>query len=370
MERYIIGSSIKEIETPALLLDLDIVEDNIKVMANYIKSKAAKIRPHFKTHKSIFLAHKQIREGAIGITCQKLSEAEVLAKSGIENILITNEIIGSQKIKRIVNLASYADIIVVVDNIDNANQLSEASLEKGIVVNILIEINIGMNKCGVEPGEEALQLANKIKNLRGIHFKGVLAYEGHAVFIESFRQREIEVLKSLEKVYQTINMLENHDIKCEIVASGGTGTFMITSSYPCVTEIAPGSYLTMDTKYNSIEGVKEQFKNALSLLTTIISKPSSKRMIIDAGMKSISTEFGLPSFKDIPDRVAAVYDISEEHGFIKLIKTKEDDFKIGQKVELIPSHCCTTINLHDNYYGIRSGVVECVLPIDARGKIY
>jgi len=369
MERYIIGAGIEEIETPALLLDLDKLEYNIRKMADFINEKGSSIRPHFKTHKSPFLAHKQIEAGAIGITCQKLSEAEVLARSGIKDILIANEIIGSQKIKRLVNLAAYTDIKVAVDDENNAKRISEAALEKSVIVNTLIELNIGMNRCGVEPGEAALNLVQEIKNLKGLKFMGIMAYEGHAVFIESFKERQVEVMKSLKKVSETRKILEDAGIDCEIISCGGTGTYMITGAYPVVTEIEAGSYLTMDTKYNLIEGVKGEFKNALSLLTTVISIPSAERVIIDTGMKAISKEFGIPVIKG-NSKGAELYKLSEEHGFTRFIKDKEGDFEVGQKIELIPSHGCTTINLHDVYYGIRAGIVECILPIEARGKFY
>jgi len=365
MERYIIGAGIKEIETPALLFDLDKLEYNIHKMADFFSEKGSSIRPHFKTHKSPFMAHKQIEAGAIGISCQKLSEAEVLAKSGIKDILITNEIIGSQKIKRLVNLAAYTDVKVAVDDENNAERISEAALEKGVIVNTLIELNIGMNRCGVEPGKAALNLVQKIKNLRGLKFMGIMAYEGHTVLIESFKEREVKVMNSLKKVSETRKILEDAGINCEIISCGGTGTYMITGAYPGVTEIEAGSYLTMDTKYNSIEGVKGEFKCALSLLTTVIHC-SKKQVIIDAGLKAISKDLGMPKIKG-NFKGSELYNLNEEHGFIK---GKGEDFEVGKKIELIPSHGCTTINLHDVYYGVRAGVIECILPIEARGKFY
>lgn len=369
MERYIIGSRVEDIETPALLIDLDVMRYNLTKMADFVKENNKSIRPHFKTHKSPFLAHKQIAAGAIGITCQKLSEAEVLAKSGIKDILITNEIVGKQKIKRLVNLAAYTDVKVSIENEKNAKDISEAALEKGVVINYLIEVNIGMNRCGVEPGVPALDLVKKINTLKGLNFLGIMAYEGHTVFIESLEERKKETLKALQMVTETKQMLGKEGLFCQIVSCAGTGTYMITGQYPDVTEIEAGSYLTMDTKYNSIEGVRGVFKKALTLLTTIISIPSDDRMILDTGMKSISKEFGMPLLKENIEGVELVK-LSEEHGVVTVAKDARKLFNIGQKIELIPSHGCTTINLHDIYYGIRSGIVECVLPIEARGKSY
>ena len=369
MERYIIGKKVEDIETPALLLDLDKMEYNLNKMANFVKEKKTLIRPHFKTHKSPFLAHKQIEAGAIGITCQKLSEAEVLAKSGIKDILITNEIVGKQKLKRLVNLAAYTDLKVSIDNYHNAEEISNYALEKGVVVNYLVELNIGMNRCGVDPGEPALTLVQKINNLKGLKFLGIMAYEGHTVFIESYEERKNETIKALKKVSETIQVFKKKGINCEIVSCGSTGTYMITGAYPEVTEIESGSYLTMDMKYNAIEGVGGTFKTALSLLTTVMSKPSSNRIILDAGMKAISKEFGMPLLKDKIDGFE-LYKLAEEHGYVEVSKSAKNLFSIGEKIELLPSHGCTTINLHDVYYGIRSGIVECVLPIEARGKFY
>lgn len=369
MERYIIGAKVEDIETPALLIDLDKMEYNLNKMANFVKEKKMSIRPHFKTHKSPFLAHKQIEAGAIGITCQKLSEAEVLAKSGIGDILITNEIVGKQKIKRLVNLAAYTDLIASIENYHNAEDISNSALEKGVVVNYLVELNIGMNRCGVAPGEPAVKLVQKINELKGLKFLGIMAYEGHTVFIESYEERKNEAIKALKKVSETKQMLKKKGINCKIVSCGSTGTYMITGIYPDVTEIESGSYLTMDMKYNAIEGVGDTFKTALSLLTTVISKPSDNRIILDAGMKAISKEFGMPLLKDKIEGFE-LYKLAEEHGYAEVSKSVKNLFSIGEKIELLPSHGCTTINLHDVYYGIRSGIVECILPIEARGKFY
>ncbi len=369
MDRYIIGAKIEQIETPALLLDLDKLEHNLQKMANFVKENKKYIRPHFKTHKSPFLAHKQLAAGAIGITCQKLSEAELLAKSGIEDIFITNEIVGEQKIRRLVNLAAYADVKVAIENEQNAVEISQAALSKGVVIQYLIELNVGMDRCGLEPGEPALQFVNRIKQLKGLKFLGIMAYEGHTVFIESLEERKKEAIKALQKVSQTKQLLEQAGFSCSIVSCAGTGTYMITGQYPDITEIEAGSYLTMDTKYDTVEGVGGSFEIALSLLATVISIPTNDRIIIDAGMKSITREFGMPVLK-YPMESVELYKLAEEHGYIQVKNNSQGIFKLGQKIELLPSHGCTTINLHDVYYGIRSGIVECVLPIEGRGKSY
>ncbi len=369
MERYIIGSNVSEIETPALLLELDTLEYNLNKMADFVRKNKKLIRPHFKTHKSPFLAHKQLTAGAIGITCQKLSEAEILAKSGIKDILITNEVVGEQKIRRLVNLAAYTNVKVAIDHEQNAVEISKMALEKGVIVNYLVEVNIGMNRCGVESGEPAMHFIKKLQELQGLIFLGIMAYEGHVMFIESLEERQKVTAKALEKVSNTKQLLENESIFCPIISCAGTGTYMITGLHPDVTELEAGSYLTMDSKYETIEGVGGTFKTALSVLTSIISIPSNDRVIIDAGIKSISKDFGMPIPKDNREGLE-LYKLSEEHGTLKVNKDAKMSFTLGQKIELIPSHGCTTINLHDIYYGIRSGIVECVLPIEGRGKSY
>jgi len=369
MERYIVGSKVEEIETPALLLELDKLEYNLNKMADLVRKNNKHIRPHFKTHKSPFLAHKQLSAGAIGITCQKLSEAEILAKSGIKDILITNEIVGKQKIRRLINLAAYTDVKVAIDNEQNAEDISKMALDKGVVMNYLVEVNIGMDRCGVEPGEPVVNFVKKLNELPGLNFLGIIAYEGHAVFIETLKERQKETNRALEKVSYTKELLEKESIFCQIISCAGTGTYMITGQHPDVTEIEAGSYLTMDSKYENTEGVGGTFKTALTVLTTIISIPGNDRIIVDAGLKSISKDFGMPFSKDNREDLE-LHKLSEEHGIFKIKKDNKKSFTLGQKIELIPSHGCTTINLHDLYYGIRSGIVECILPIEGRGKSY
>jgi len=216
-----------------------------------------------------------------------------------------------------------------------------------VVINYLVDLNIGMNRCGVESGEPTLKLVKKLDILKGLNFLGIMAYEGHTVFIESLEERKKETIKSLQKVSQTKQILEQAGFPCQIVSSGGTGTYMITGQYPDITEIEGGSYLTMDTKYDTIEGVSGTFKIALSLLATVISIPSDERVIIDAGMKSITKEFGMPLLKN-PMEGVELYKLSEEHGFLRVSKDAKRLFSIGQKIESFPSHGCTTINLHEN----------------------
>jgi D-serine deaminase-like pyridoxal phosphate-dependent protein len=365
MDKSLIGSSKLGINTPALLIDLEKMGYNLNKMADFFKHKDADIRPHIKTHKSTVLACKQIKAGAIGITCQKLAEAEVIAAAGIDDILITNQIVGSNKIKRLVNLSKKTNVKVLVDNVSNIEAISEAAIREDIKVGVLVEVNIGQNRCGVVPGEETLHLAREIVKNRGLDFMGLMGYEGHAVFIESFEDRKSETLKALNLLIKSKELVEQNGLKCKIISAGGTGTYAITGSYPGITEIAAGSYLTMDGQYGAIEGIGDTFKKSLTLMTTVISRPVEDRAVIDAGIKTISEDAGLPSVED--GAGITLFQLDEENGHLRL-ENSGRNLKVGDKIELVPSHGCTTINLHDVFYGIRNGIVEAVIPIEARGK--
>lgn len=367
MDRSVIGAEKYAISTPALLVDLEKMECNITRMADFFRDKEANLRPHIKTHKTPMIAHKQIEAGAIGITCQKLAEAEVMAEAGLKDILIANEIVGAQKINRLVNLARYTRIKVAVDNSKNIVDISDTAQRKGVKIGVLIEVNIGLNRCGVTPGEPALKLAREVEAQKGLEFFGLMGYEGHTVFIKSYQERECKTKEALNLLVATRELLQERRLECRVVSAGGTGTYDITGSFPGITEVQAGSYVTMDTNYSRVEKVGGEFKQALSLLTTVISKPTDDRAILDAGMKSISIDMGIPGIAyPVSGRVGG---ISEEHiSLIELEGATKKQLGVGEKIEIIPSHACTTMNLHDYFYGIRDGIIELIWSIKARGK--
>jgi D-serine deaminase-like pyridoxal phosphate-dependent protein len=358
-----IGSPIEEIDTPALLLDLDVMERNIARMATAFRSLSAKLRPHAKTHKTPIIAHQQLAAGAIGITCAKLGEAEVMVAGGIRDVLLANQIVGARKIARLVSLARYADLIVAVDDGQNVADLSDAAQAAGVSLRVLVEVNVGQNRCGVEPGEPALVLAQQIERSAGLEFAGLMGYEGHLVFVPSLLERERRVQKDMQALIEAVSFLESHSLPVDIVSAGGTGTAMLTGALPRITEIQAGSYVFMDGRYKTIEGVN--FDCALTLLTTVMSRPRPDRVIVDAGMKTLTHEFGLPRFKERDD--LELLGLSEEHGTVKL-QDPSVSLRPGDQLEIIPSHGDTTLNLHDYYYGMRRGRVETIWPIAARGK--
>ncbi len=360
-----IGVAKDEIETPALLIDLDAMDRNISKMAEYFRGVKSKLRPHAKTHKSPIIARKQLDAGARGITCQKLGEAEVMVATGIKDILITNEVVDPEKIERLVNLSKHSQIIVAVDDLTIARATSEAALRNNVKQDIVVEVDVGINRCGVQPGKPTIDFTRKLIKLGGLNFRGLMGYEGPFFNIPEFEKRRLEANKRNRLLVETRDTLENIGIDVEVVSAGATGTYNITGEYPGITEVEAGSYVFMDTTYRKLEGVG--FECALTLLVTIISRPTPDRAVVNAGMKGVTQEFGMPQVKGMDG--VQVYSLSEEHGNVKLTSPSRR-LRIGDKVELIPSHCCTTVNLHDRYYGIRKGRLEVVWDIPARGKFY
>lgn len=358
----VVVESKEQILTPALLVDLDAMEANITLMAEFFKSRSAGLRPHFKTHKSPIIAKKQIEAGAIGITCAKLSEAEVLLDAGISSILIANQVVEPIKIMHMAQLARRNQLIVAVDSVENVRMISKLASEAGSEIDALVEVNVGLNRSGVEPGTAALDLAKLVHELPGIRFMGVLGYEGHAVLEPDAEVRASRVEKAMSALVHSSKMIREAGIPVEIVSAGGTGTYDLTGDYPGITEVEAGSYLFMDTRYQYLE---LPFRPSVTIMATVISIPTNERAIIDTGMKSISTDNGLPIVVS-PVGVKLVA-LSEEHGKLE-VDPSQVNLQIGNRVEIIPSHICTTVNLHDRYYGLRGNQVESIWPISGRGK--
>jgi len=275
-----IGMVREDVDTPVLLLDLDIMEQNIASMADLVRRTPVALRPHAKTHKTPIIAHKQLGAGAIDITCAKLGEAEVMVAGGVRDVLIANQIVGRQKIDRLVRLARHADLMVAVDDARNVNALSQAAQAAGASLRVLVEVNVGMHRCGVEPGQPALDLAQTVDQAPHLTFAGLMGYEGHLVFVPSLEERVQRVRNDLHALIDTVEFVESNGLPVKIVSSGGTGTAMITSTLPQITEIQAGSYVFMDGRYQTVEGL--EFVCALSMLTTVVSRPAPDRIIIDA----------------------------------------------------------------------------------------
>jgi D-serine deaminase-like pyridoxal phosphate-dependent protein len=362
----LIGREVAAVDTPALLVDLDALDHNLKTMAGFFADKKAKLRPHAKTHKSPTIAHKQLALGAVGITCAKLGEAEVMVEAGVRDVLIANQIVGTTKINRLVGLLHHARVTVAADDPANLRDLARAAQERGVELDVLVEVNTGMNRCGVEPGQGAVDLAKVIADLPGLRFRGIQAYEGHLVNIRPQADRAERVAAAMAPIVETRGLIEAAGLPVEIVSGGGTGTFAQTGTVEGFDEVQAGSYVFMDATYSQVEGIGERFRHALTVLATVISRPKPERIILDTGRKTVGIDHGTPLLKGYLEGVK-FESFSEEHTKLTAEGTARN-LRPGDQVEIIPGHVCTTVNLYDRYIGVRNGVVETVWPIAGRGR--
>ncbi len=361
-----IGDSLDALDTPSIIIDLSAMEANITKLIERLASSGKKIRPHLKTVKSPHLAQKLLDAGATGCCVAKVSEAEVMAQAGISDLLITSEVMGEVKIERLLNLvSSYPDVKVVVDSEAGALALDSAiSNVKGpIKLKVLLELNVGQNRAGVAPGSEALDLAKQITSLKNLLLVGIQGYEGHLQHLARDERQRL-CSEAMNKLCDTAKLIRSAGIPLEIVTTGGTGTAEICAQFDEVTEVQPGSFVFMDVAYRNAIG--PLYANALSVIATVISRPVSERAVIDAGLKSLSNDMGNAEVKDDP--ATSYRPGGDEHGILTCSATNTT-LAIGARVEMIPSHIDTTVNLFDTYYGIRHGVIEEIWPILARGKV-
>ena len=347
------------IDTPALLIDMTALEHNIKTMNDFLAGKSIKLRPHFKTIKIPEIAQMLIAAGAKGLTCAKLSEAEVLADAGIEDILIANEIVAPGKIDRLAALAGHIKhMAVAVESVQNVQQLSSACERAGTTLNILVELDVGMDRCGVRTYEQGYTVARAAHDAPNLIFEGIQAYEGHLVLNPEMQVRKDGVKELINKVGEFKAYLENHGIPVKEISGGGTGTFDLTGAGDLYTELQTGSYVYMDTKYDLL-GLP--FKHSMYLLSMVISR-QAEFVILDAGLKSVAVDNGNPEVVGFENNKIK---LSEEHF---RIWDSEGKLDICDTVLIIPSHSCTNINLHDIAYGIRNGKIERIFEIKGRGK--
>jgi len=366
-----IGMALEDVDTPALLLDLDAFEFNIQLMAGFAKKFGINHRPHAKTHKSPVVAQKQIAAGAVGQCCQKVAEAEILVAGGVSDVLVSNQIVGRRKLDRLAGLARNANISVCVDDQDNINQINAAAKRFNAKIDVLVEIDIGAGRCGVVPGKAAVELAQIIAKNSNLTFGGLQAYQGRAQHIRGFGERKIAIEKAGKLVQETIHLLSEAGLECRLVTGAGTGTFQFEADSGIWNELQAGSYCFMDADYglnlNETGEFINTFRNSLFIWSTIMSHPTKDRAVVDAGHKATSIESGLPLVADLKD--VKYVSASDEHGSLALGRDAID-LKIGKKIRLIPGHCDPTVNLHDWYIGIRNGMVEAIWPVEARGAAF
>ena len=369
------GMAFSEVDTPALIIDLDGFERNLRRMADAVAAAGVRLRPHAKTHKSSVIAQKQIALGAVGICCQKVSEAEILVRDGIDNILVSNEIAGIVKLDRLAALARNATIAVCTDDLDNVAEIAAAAERHDVNLAVLVEIDVGGNRCGAAPGEPALRLASAIARSNALTFGGLQAYYGSAQHIRSYSERFDAIARACELTRGTIDLLSRDGLTCGIVGGAGTGTYEHEAASGVFNEIQAGSYVFMDADYgrnrNADGSAFDAFENALFVLTTVMSRPNDERAVVDAGHKSAAVDSGPPEPFKLP---GVVYRRpSDEHGV--LLSEGGTLPRRGERVLLVPGHCDPTVNLHDWYVGIRglhgkAPHVEMIWPISARGAVF
>ena len=355
------GMPIFDVDTPSIIVDLDVAEKNIKNMQDFANSQNVSMRPHSKTNKSPYWAKKQIAQGAIGICCAKLGEAEQMAASGIKEILIPNQIVGKSKIQRLVDVNKISKVIVAVENEQNLEDLSEAFVKDSRTLSVIVEVNVGMDRCGVEL-DEIIEFVKLINSKSGLKFEGIMGYEGHTVNINNYEDRVSEATKAMNILIEAKKLLVENGIEVNIVSASGTGTYNITSTIDGITELQCGSYIFMDGNYLKIF---DDFDPALSVLSTVISRRDD-RIVLDCGLKSISMDQGLPEV--IFPKGITFGSLSEEHSNCLIDDPQANNLKVGDKVLLRPMHGGTTINLHDEYFVYRGDLFEESIPIVGRGK--
>ncbi|MGB2694026.1 MAG: DSD1 family PLP-dependent enzyme [Dehalococcoidia bacterium] len=353
---------VHEIPTPALVVDLPTMERNIQRMAEFYAGGSCSVRPHFKAHKTPAIAKRQLAAGSCtGLTCATVGEAEVVAREGLTNdILIANEVLGPGKAARVAKLAKQVDIKVAVDSDVTLDDIAQAARAAGVEVGVLVDVDVGLPRCGIAPGEAALALAQRVAETGGVRLDGMMGYEGHVVGIEDRAEREERAAKAMDRLLSSVRLVREAGVRCDTVSAGGTGTFDITGRMEGITEIQAGSYALMDTAYGKLD---IPFELAFVVLGTVLSRPRPERCVTDAGHKACTMDHGNPSVKDIEG--ASVLFLSDEHATITL--PAESSVAVGDRIALWPSHIDPTINLHDVMYAVEGDEVVEVWPIAARG---
>ena len=367
------GMDEAEIQTPCLVLDLDALERNIAKMGEYAKAHGMRHRSHGKMHKSVDVQKLQERlGGAVGVCCQKVSEAEVFARGGIADILVSNEVRDPVKIERLARLPKFGSrIIVCVDDLANVAELSAAARKQGTTLECLVEIDCGQGRCGVGTAGAAVAIAQAVAAAPGLKFSGIQAYQGSMQHLENYADREVRLDEAIAVTRTAVKALQAAGLNPGLVSGGGTGSYRFESNSGVYNELQCGSYAFMDADYGRIKDLsgnridQGEWENALFILTSVMSHARPDRAVCDAGLKVQSLDSGLPV---IHGRVDVKYiSASDEHG---VIEDKDSVLRINEKLKLVPGHCDPTCNLHDWYVGVRSGKVEVVWPVSARGKAY
>jgi 3-hydroxy-D-aspartate aldolase len=365
------GMREDEIDTPALIIDLDAFEHNLDRMAGLLASSRARLRAHAKTHKSPVIARLQMNRGAVGQCVQKVAEAEVLAWGGIPDILVSNEVVGAAKVARLAALACITKIAVCADDAAQVSAIEAAAEAAAVRLPVLVEIDVGAGRCGVAPGPEAVALAQRIARSRHLIFGGLQAYHGSAQHKRTVEERRHLIEAAADASRRTVEQLRQQGLECPIVGGAGTGTFELEIASGIYNEIQAGSYVFMDVDYG--RNLDESghpistFRHALFVLSTVMSTPRPGIAVLDAGLKALAVDSGLPLIWQRPD--IRYVGASDEHGKLE-VPSETGAPKLGEKLRLVPGHCDPTVDRYDWYVGVRNSRVESLWPVAARGAMH
>lgn len=360
-----------EIPTPALLLDLDRFERNIARMAVHARATGKSLRPHAKTHRCPEIARRQVEAGALGVACAKLGEAEVMARAGLRGLLVTTEVVAPSAIRRLMRLVAEApDTMVVVDHPDNVEALARAAAEDRVTLPVLIDVDVGGRRTGVQPGDAALALGRLVASKPALRLRGLQGYAGHCAHVIGWDARRRASHDAMGPLMETRRRFEAAGLPVDVVAGGSTGTYDIDVELDGLTELQSGSYCVMDLDYRRIGGrggaVMTDFELALTVAATVVSVPTADRAMVDAGLKAFSTDKPFPP--EPVERPGIAYGFAgDEHGRLTIVDP-ERPLRLGERIEFFPPHCDPTINLYDRVWCVRGDKVEAVWDIAARGR--
>ena len=364
------GMPVAAVDTPALLLDLDAFEHNLDALERSLAGHRVRVRPHAKSHKCPRIALAQIARGAVGVCCQKVSEAEAMVDGGVADVLVSNEVIGAPKLARLAALARRARVGVLVDHPLGVAALARAVAAAGTTVDVYVEVDVGAGRCGVAPGEPAAALAADAARRPGLRFAGLHAYQGAAQHLRTPGEREAAIARAVQGVRATQAALARAGLPAGLVTGAGTGTYPLEAASGVYDEIQPGSYVFMDADYGRNQEAGgapfSTFRQSLFLLATVMSRPRPDRAVVDVGLKAHSVDSGMPLVADLPG--ARYTRASDEHGLVELEPGTE--LPLGATLRLVPGHCDPTVNLHDWLVCVRGGVVEELWPVSARGAFF
>jgi D-serine deaminase-like pyridoxal phosphate-dependent protein len=362
------GQPLEAVDTPSLVLDLDVFERNLDLMQERARQAGVQLRPHAKAHKCPDIARAQIARGAVGVCCQKVSEAVPFVMAGINDVHISNEMAGPAKAELFAKLARHARMSVCVDDAAQIADLGQAAAKVGARAGVFVEVDVGQGRCGVPGAEAALRLAELIAAHDELEFRGLQAYHGGAQHIRSRAERKEAAKQAADKAAHVAAALAAGGFRCETVTGGGSGSAEFDLDSGVYTEIQPGTYAFMDEDYGRNEYNGLHFEHALFIVTAVMSAVSPIKVVVDAGLKSMAVDSGLPEiWQDGAKSTSLIYvAANDEHGIVKPVDGAQS-LPLGSRLRLLPGHCDPTFNLYDQIIGVRGGVVECVWPIAARG---